>query len=85
MTDDGLSQRRTANEWRVRDQPGRHRRVDPNMDLKQRIKAQIVEEYERLDRIADKFESGGQHNLAEAARFLAEQWLIVLSEELEKY
>ena len=64
---------------------GRHQRVDPNMDLRQRIKTQIVEEYERLNRIADKFEGDGQDNLAEAARFLAEQWLVVLSEELEKY
>ena len=85
MNDDDLSQRRTANKRRVRDQPGRHQRIAPNMGLRQRIKTQIVEEYERLNRIADKFESDGQDNLAEAARFLAEQWLIVLSEELEKY
>ena len=55
------------------------------MDLRQSIKNQIVEEYERLERIADKFENDGQDSLAEAARFLAEQWLTVLSTELQRY
>jgi uncharacterized protein YggU (UPF0235/DUF167 family) len=85
MTDndmDVIAELKADVEQRFREQLNRHFRINPNADRRQVVEIQLRQERERLELKAAKFEDQGEENLAEICRFLADEWLPILSKEL---
>ena len=80
--DDFFDQLRASIESRIRDQLARHSRIDPNLNPKKIIDIQIRQEKEKLEKMAEDFEDGGQEQLADFCELLAEEWLLELRADL---